>query len=77
MTPATEAKVRKIEEFINENLKKDLQRTLDAGDAIYSEISEYLELRNLLGKFAEMDVRHGDLETMVDAGCNFFVKAKM
>lgn len=55
--------------------------TLDAGDTIYAEISEYLELQNLLEKFSEVGFRDDDnggvTETMVDMGCNFYLKAQM
>lgn len=34
------AQIRKYERFVNERLKVDLQRTLDARDKIYDTISE-------------------------------------
>ncbi|VDM32985.1 unnamed protein product [Hydatigera taeniaeformis] len=78
-TTSREEKVVKIETFINDRLRKDLKLTLDAGDAIYAEISEYLELQNLLEKFSEVGFRDDDndgaTETMVDMGCNFYIKA--
>nr|VZI14231.1 unnamed protein product [Spirometra erinaceieuropaei] len=70
-------KVQKIESFINDRLRGDLRATLEAGDAVYAEISEYLELQNLLEKFSEMKVKNANLDTMVDIGCNFYVKAKV
>lgn len=59
------------------------RRVLEAGDSVYGEISSYLELQNLLEKFSEMDVEiegtsvNGGMETMVDMGCNFYMKAEM
>ncbi|KAL5967442.1 Protein UXT [Taenia solium] len=77
-----EEKITKIENFINEKLRKDLKQAslaLDEGDTIYAEISEYLELQNLLEKFSEVGFRDDDnggvTETMVDMGCNFYLKA--
>ncbi|CDS41213.1 protein uxt [Echinococcus multilocularis] len=76
---AVKEKILKIEAFINEKLRKDLRFTLDAGDTVYAEISEYLELQNLLEKFSEVGFKDGDnsgaTETMVDMGCNFYLKA--
>ena len=59
--------------------------TLKTGDAIYAEISEYLELQNLLEKFSEVGINEagtsrgddGGTRTMVDMGCNFYIKAQM
>ncbi|KAL5112981.1 Protein UXT [Taenia crassiceps] len=78
---AKEEKIVKIENFINEKLRRDLRLTLDAGDAVYAEISEYLELQNLLEKFCEVGFGENDnggvVETMVDMGCNFYLKAQI
>ncbi|KAM3187836.1 hypothetical protein ACTXT7_001533 [Hymenolepis weldensis] len=81
-TASTE-KIAKIETFVNEKLRNDLKRVLDAGDTIYGEISGYLELQNLLEKFSEMDVKSGGdtdkegMETMVGMGLNFYLKANI
>ncbi|VDO03326.1 unnamed protein product [Rodentolepis nana] len=78
-TACTE-KIDKIETFINEKLRIDLKRVLEAGDAMYGDISSYLELQNLLEKFSEMDIKSEDsegIETMVDMGLNFYMKANI
>ncbi|CAH8550065.1 unnamed protein product [Dicrocoelium dendriticum] len=55
-------KVRKIEEHVNETLRSDLKKTLDAGDKLFAEISDYLQLLT------------NSLKTMVDIGCGMYVK---
>ncbi|VDD77880.1 unnamed protein product [Mesocestoides corti] len=76
METTKDEKILKVEAFINEKLRKDLRLTLEAGDAVYAEISEYLELQNLLEKFAEMGIEGDEgMNTMVDMGCNFYLKA--
>nr|CDS34131.1 protein uxt [Hymenolepis microstoma] len=81
-TASTE-KIAKIETFINEKLRIDLKRVLEAGDAMYGDISSYLELQNLLEKLSEMDINtegngdNGGMETMVDMGLNFYMKANI
>ncbi|CAH8853965.1 unnamed protein product [Trichobilharzia szidati] len=66
-------RILKIEEHVNETLKKDLKKTLDAGDVIYGQISEYLELKNLIEKMRDIDVPQTNLETKVNVGSNIYV----
>ncbi|KAM7540406.1 hypothetical protein Aperf_G00000038646 [Anoplocephala perfoliata] len=76
-------KISKIEAFVNEKLRTDLKSVLEAGDAVYGEISNYQELQNLLEKFSDMDINSEgnsnskSMETMVDMGCNFYMKAEI
>ncbi|KAH8872137.1 Protein UXT [Schistosoma japonicum] len=66
-------KILKIEEHVNETLRKDLKKTLDAGDLVYGQISEYLELKNLLEKMKDIDVAKSNLKTKVNVGSNIYV----
>ncbi|CAH8522019.1 unnamed protein product [Schistosoma turkestanicum] len=66
-------RILKIEEYVNETLKTDLKKTLDAGDLVYSQISEYLELKNLIEKMKDIDVSRTNLKTKVNVGSNIYV----
>ncbi|KAF7247575.1 hypothetical protein EG68_09867 [Paragonimus skrjabini miyazakii] len=68
-------RIRKIEEHVNETLRNDLKKTLEAGDEVYAEISEYLQLRNLIEKMRDFRLHKENMKTMVDVGCNTYVKA--
>ncbi|TPP64218.1 Ubiquitously-expressed transcript [Fasciola gigantica] len=68
-------RIQKIEAHINETLRRDLKKTLDEGDQYYAEISEYLQLRNLLEKLDCSNMTHENMKTMVDLGCNIYAKA--
>lgn len=74
MAEAIPEKVRKIEEHVNETLRKDLKKTLDAGDKIFAEISDYLQLRNSIEKLRDHQLVTNNLKTMVDIGCGMYVK---
>ncbi|KAH8872139.1 Protein UXT [Schistosoma japonicum] len=49
------------------------KKTLDAGDLVYGQISEYLELKNLLEKMKDIDVAKSNLKTKVNVGSNIYV----
>lgn len=79
-------KIQKVEHHVNEVLKKDLgyiflicnfRKVLSAGDSIYAEISQYLELKNILVKLKEIDIKENYLKTKVDIGCNVYIKGIM
>ncbi|KAJ1966124.1 hypothetical protein GGI12_000273 [Dipsacomyces acuminosporus] len=65
--------IKKYEDFINNRLQPDLQNTLALRDAVYNQISEYLKLKTHIQSIKD----HGleELETKVDLGSNFYVKA--
>ncbi|KAG5451884.1 Protein uxt [Clonorchis sinensis] len=67
-------RVARLEHHVNEVLREDLRKTLEAGDEIYAEISEYLQLRNLLEKIRDFQLPTANVKTMVDIGCNVYVK---
>ncbi|VDP96250.1 unnamed protein product [Echinostoma caproni] len=48
---------------------------MDEGDQYYAEISDYLQLRNLLEKMNDSKLVHENMKTMVDLGCNVYAKA--
>uniref|UniRef100_A0A3Q3FZK2 Uncharacterized protein n=1 Tax=Labrus bergylta TaxID=56723 RepID=A0A3Q3FZK2_9LABR len=41
-------KVLQYENFINEVLKRDLQKVLEQRDSVYEKISQYLQLKNTI-----------------------------
>lgn len=74
---SAQKKVLEYESFLNERLKVDLKTVLDDRDTIYSDIAEYLQLRNVIEKLMEGGVPHTNLKTMVDLGCNFYTQARV
>ncbi|CAH8598017.1 unnamed protein product [Schistosoma rodhaini] len=66
-------RILKIEEHVNETLKMNLKKTLDAGDLVYGQISEYLELKNLIEKMKDIDIPQNNLKTKVNVGSNIYV----
>ncbi|XP_077370276.1 protein UXT isoform X4 [Festucalex cinctus] len=71
---AVESKVLQYERFIDEVLKKDLQ-VMEQRDAVYEQVSHYLQLKNTLQALQETDSQ--SLKADVDLGCNFYVQAKV
>ena len=70
-------KITDYEAFVNERLRADLKGVLDARDAVYSDLSEYLQLRNVIEKIQEHGVGNRELKTMVDIGANFYAHVKV
>lgn len=68
-------KVLQYENFINEVLRRDLQKVLEQRDSVYEKISQYLQLKNTLQSLQEAGSEN--LKTEVDLGCNFYVQAKV
>ncbi|KAM9855907.1 protein UXT [Aulostomus maculatus] len=75
MEANVEQKVLQYEKFIDEVLKRDLQKVLEQRDAVYEKIAQYLQLKNTLQSLQETGSQH--LETDVDLGCNFYVQAEV
>ncbi|KAF9898650.1 hypothetical protein BX616_003770 [Lobosporangium transversale] len=75
MAEEIQQKIARYETFVNEGLRKDLKDALDARDAIYNQISEYLKL----AKDIEVIKDNGltEMKTQVDLGSNFYVQAKI
>ncbi|XP_053481643.1 protein UXT [Ictalurus furcatus] len=71
--PNINEKVLQYESFINEVLKRDLQKVLEQRDGVYEKISQYLQLKNTIKRIQETGSK--ELKTDVDLGCNFFVQA--
>ncbi|XP_023141590.2 protein UXT [Amphiprion ocellaris] len=68
-------KVVQYENFINEVLKRDLQKVLEQRDVVYEKISQYLQLKNTIQSLQEAESLR--LKTDVDLGCNFYVQAEV
>lgn len=68
-------KVLQYETFINEVLRRDLQKVLEQRDSVYEKISQYLQLKNTVQSLQESGSQQ--LKTDVDLGCNFFVQAEV
>ncbi|KAL2103436.1 hypothetical protein ACEWY4_000304 [Coilia grayii] len=66
-------KVLQYETFINEVLKRDLQKVLEQRDGVYEKIAQYLQLKNTIESI--QNAGSNDLKTEVDIGCNFYVQA--
>ncbi|XP_037096858.1 protein UXT isoform X2 [Syngnathus acus] len=69
------SKVLQYERFIDEVLKKDLQKVMEQRDTVYEQASHYLQLKNTLKALQETDSHH--LKADVDLGCNFYVQAEV
>ncbi|KAF8946280.1 hypothetical protein BGZ46_005821, partial [Entomortierella lignicola] len=67
-------KIARYESFVNEGLRKDLKDALDARDAIYDQISEYLKLAKDIEIIKDNELT--EMKTQVDLGSNFYVQAK-
>ncbi|XP_071484766.1 protein UXT-like [Diadema antillarum] len=70
-------KVVEYERFINEVLRKDLEKVLETRDMIFSQIAEYLQLKTTIEKIQEAGYDEGELKTQVDLGCNFYAQARV
>ncbi|XP_041037411.1 protein UXT [Carcharodon carcharias] len=68
-------KVLEYEAFVNEVLKRDLQKVLEQRDEVYEKIAQYLELKNVIERLQESESK--ELKTEVDLGCNFYVQARV
>lgn len=69
-------KITKFEEFLNEKLRSDLRQVLNSRESVYSDIAEYLQLRNVIEKLRQEDqFQNKDVKAMVDIGVNFYVQA--
>lgn len=68
-------KILQYEHFINEVLKRDLQRVFQQRDSVYEKISQYLQLKNTIQTLQESGSQQ--LKTEVDLGCNFYVQAEV
>lgn len=69
----TAAKIKKYENFVETKLKVDLRAILDARDKLYTQISDYVTLRNNIKTV--QDSKQKKLKTMVNLGSEFWVQA--
>jgi prefoldin alpha subunit len=73
-------KIVEFEKFVNEKLRTDLQRVLEEQEKIYSEIAEYLQVKDTIYKINQLSKQKQassvfKLNTRVDLGCNFYANA--
>ncbi|RNA40169.1 hypothetical protein BpHYR1_013804 [Brachionus plicatilis] len=71
------AKILEFEKFVNEKLRTDLKLVLDEQDAVYSEMAEYLQVKDTIEKLtaANPSGQIKKFQTKVDLGCNFYANA--
>lgn len=67
--------VEKIEHFINENLRRDLQRYDEYLNKMNAEIMEYVQLKNTVENIVEH--MSDGFKTQVNIGGSFFMSAKV
>ncbi|KAJ1879255.1 hypothetical protein H4R99_007808 [Coemansia sp. RSA 1722] len=65
--------ISKYEEFVTNTLKPDLKQTLEQRDIVYTRMTEYLKLKTHIDAIKTQDLQ--ELETKVDLGSSFYVKA--
>eukprot|EP01125_Pyxidicula_operculata_P007953 TRINITY_DN2681_c1_g1_i8.p1 TRINITY_DN2681_c1_g1~~TRINITY_DN2681_c1_g1_i8.p1 ORF type:complete len:151 (-),score=12.14 TRINITY_DN2681_c1_g1_i8:18-470(-) len=68
-------KILEFESFLNEKLKKDLDKVLERRDHVYDEIAKYLEVKSAVVRMKESQEK--SLKTLVNLGHEFFVQAKV
>ncbi|XP_022082502.1 protein UXT-like isoform X1 [Acanthaster planci] len=71
------SKVTEYEKFVNEVLRRDLQKVLDERDQIYEQAAHYLQLKTTIEKLQEANLSKDTLKTKIDLGCNFYVQANV
>lgn len=74
------SKVETYERFVNEKLRPDLKAVMDQQEKIYTDIAEYLKIKDTIEKLTISGICVGNkavkpLETKVDLGCNFYANA--
>ncbi|KAJ2706178.1 hypothetical protein FB645_001814 [Coemansia sp. IMI 203386] len=65
--------ISKYKEFVTNTLKPDLEQTLEQRDIVYTRMTEYLKLKTHIDAIKTQDLK--ELETKVDLGSSFYVKA--
>lgn len=70
-------KVAEYETFLNERLKTDLQAVLESRDLVFSDIADYMQLKNVIEQLQGRKADDTQLKTMVDLGCNFYAQARV
>lgn len=76
-----EKKIESYEAFVNEKLRLDLAKVLKEQELIYTDIAEYLQLKDFientqLAKNSPEGLSE-PFRTRVDLGCNFYAKAQI
>jgi prefoldin alpha subunit len=71
-------KVEIYEQFLNEKLRNDLKTVLNEREQFFSEIAEYMQIKNTVENIVQTAQSTNDvveLKTKVDLGCNFYLNA--
>ncbi|ESP04359.1 hypothetical protein LOTGIDRAFT_151283 [Lottia gigantea] len=71
------SKVIQYETFLNNTLREDLKKILEARDKIHKETSDYLQLKIVIERLQESQLLEDELKTKIDLGNSFFVQAKV
>nr|KAJ3422626.1 hypothetical protein HK105_007241 [Polyrhizophydium stewartii] len=67
--------VRRYESFVNDRLRKDLEKVLQKRDELYERVGQLLQLRNQIEVIKSQ--KEPELKTMMNVGCDFFMKARI
>uniref|UniRef100_A0A3Q4GSG3 Uncharacterized protein n=1 Tax=Neolamprologus brichardi TaxID=32507 RepID=A0A3Q4GSG3_NEOBR len=67
--PNVDQKVLQYETFINEVLKRDLQKVVEQRDQVYEKISQYLQLKNTI---QSLQVNAHKMYCVILKTCRFF-----
>uniref|UniRef100_T1JE96 Protein UXT n=1 Tax=Strigamia maritima TaxID=126957 RepID=T1JE96_STRMM len=68
-------KILKYEEFLNETLRSDLNRIVTCRDEVCKQISDYLQLRNIVESLQITDQIDKPMKTLMNLGSDFYVQA--
>ena len=72
-------KISRYEQFVNERLRTDLQLVLKLREEVYTDVTDYGQLKTIVDLLINEGFRKQDrpLKTMVDLGCNYYASAKV
>ena len=71
------AKVLQYEEFLNERLRPDLKKVLDAEQQVSDDMANCDQVCVFLHQLKEKEFTDRELKVQTDLGCNFYVEAVM
>ncbi|KAK6177749.1 hypothetical protein SNE40_015791 [Patella caerulea] len=77
MSQKSADKILAYEQFLNETLREDLKKVLEARDEIHKQMSDYLQLKTVIERLQETKLTDDVLKTQIDMGNNFYVEAKV
>jgi hypothetical protein len=71
------AKVLKYEEFLNERLRPDLAKVMEAEQQVCDDMANCDQVCLFLQQLKDKEWTDGPLKVQTDLGCNFYVEAVM